>query len=170
MLKKVLRAIDTMSEWSGWVVSLLIYGVMGTLVYEVCARYIFNSPTIWAHETSTFFFGAYFMLGAAYCLRREGMISVDILYCRLPRRIQAMLNLITFGFFLAVCVILIWAGGKDAAYSWSVWERTNTTWEPPLYPLRTIIPVAALMLLLQGIAQFIRDASIAFTGREIKED
>ena len=170
MLKKTLRFIDNLSDKSGKVISPMIYVVLGTLVFEVFARYLFNRPTIWAHETSTFFYGAYFMLGAAYCLRHEGMITVDIIQRRLPRRIQALLNMITFVFFLAVCLVLLWLGGKDALYSWKVGEHTNTTWEPPLYPLKTVIPVAAFLLLLQGIARFIRDASIACTGKEIKEN
>ena len=170
MLKKTLRFIDNLSDKSGKVISPMIYVVLGTLVFEVFARYLFNRPTIWAHETSTFFYGAYFMLGAAYCLRHEGMITVDIIHRRLPRRIQALLNMITFVFFLAVCLVLLWLGGKDAIYSWKVWEHTNTTWEPPLYPLKTVVPVAAFLLLLQGVARFIRDASIAFTGKEIKEN
>jgi TRAP-type mannitol/chloroaromatic compound transport system permease small subunit len=61
-------------------------------------------------------------------------------------------------------------GGQDAAYSWSVREHTNSTWAPPLYPLRIVIPVAASLLFLQGIARFIRDVSIMFTGKELKED
>ena len=170
MLKKTLRFIDNLSDKSGKVISPMIYVVLGTLVFEVFARYLFNRPTIWAHETSTFFYGAYFMLGAAYCLRHEGMITVDIIQRRLPRRIQALLNMITFVFFLAVCLVLLWLGGKDALYSWKVGEHTNTTWEPPLYPLKTVIPVAAFLLLLQGVARFIRDASIALTGKEIKEN
>jgi len=170
MLNKSLRFVDNLSEWSGRVVSLLIYGMLGTLVYEVFARYVFNAPTIWAHETSAFFFGAYFMLGAAYCLRREGMISVDVIYRRLSRRTQAILDVITFFFFLAVCFTLIWPGGIDALHSWRVGEHTNTTWMPPLYPARTVIPVAALLLVLQGIANFIRNARIAFTGRALKEE
>ena len=170
MLKRILRFIDNLSEWSGKVVSLLIYGVLGTLIYEILARYLFNKPTIWAHETSVFFFGAYFMLGAAYGLKNEGMIHVDIIIRRLPRRTQATLNVITFLFFLAVCMSLVWGGGNDAVYSWRVWEHTNTTWGPPLYPLKTVVPIAAFLLLLQGIAHLIRDACIAFTGKELKED
>lgn len=170
MLKKALRFIDQLSEWTGRVTSFLIYGVLGTLVYEVFARYVFNSPTIWAHETSSFFFGGYFMLGAAYCLRHDSMIHVDILCRRLSPRKQAALNVLTFVLFVAVCVPLIWMGGKDAAYSWSVREHTNSTWAPPLYPLRIVIPVAASLLFLQGIARFIRDVSITFTGKELKED
>jgi TRAP-type mannitol/chloroaromatic compound transport system permease small subunit len=170
MLARILLFIDNLSDKSGKVVSLLIYGVLGTLVFEVFARYLFNRPTIWAHETSTFFYGSYFMLGGAYCHRHQGMISVDIIHRRLPRRVQAFLNVITFVILLAICLVLIWLGGLEAIYSWQVREHTNTTWEPPLYPLRTVIPIAAVLLLLQGIAQFIRDVSIAFTGREIKEN
>ena len=169
MLNKSLRLIGNLSEWSGRVVSLLVYGIMGTLIYEVFARYIFNKPTIWAHEASGFFFGAYFMLGAAYCLRHEGMISVDIIYRHLSRRTQSVLDVITFIFFAAVCVTLIWPGWIDAIHSWHIGEHTNSTWMPPLYPARTVIPVAACLLLLQGTAKFIRDAITAITGRELKE-
>jgi len=170
MLKTSLRFIDNMSEWSGRIVSWLIYGVLGTLIYEIFARYLFNKPTIWAHETSSFFFGTYFILGAAYCLRNDGMIFVDIFSSRLSQRKQAVLNVVTFIFFLMVCITLIWAGGQDAIYSWNVLEHSNTTWGPPLYPLRMVIPVGAVLLLLQGFGRFVRDASIAFTGKELKED
>ena len=169
MLSKSLRFIDILSEWSGKVVSVLIYGTLLTLVYEVFARYVFNAPTNWAHETSAFFFGAYFMLGAAYCLYREGMISVDIIFRRLPKRTQAILNVITFIFFLGVCFILIWYGGIAAADSWRAEEHSNSVWRPPVYHIRTAIPVGAFLLVLQGIAKFIRDASIAFSGKELEE-
>jgi TRAP-type mannitol/chloroaromatic compound transport system permease small subunit len=170
MLRKTLRFIDRLSDVSGKIVSPLIYGVLGTLVFEVFARYFFNRPTIWAHETSTFFFGAYFMLGAAYCLRHDGMIAVDIISRHLPLRIQAALNMLGFIILLSICLVLIWFGGKEAIYSWTIWEHSNTTWEPPLYPLRTVVPLASLLLLLQGIARFIRDTSVVLTGRTLKED
>ena len=170
MLRRILCGIDSLSEKIGKIISILVYGVMGTLVFEVFARYFFDRLIIWAHETSAFLFGAYFLLGGAFCLRREGMIFVDVIYARLSRRKQAVLNMITFSFFVAVCYVLIWLEGQEAIYSWRVWERTNTTWEPPLYPLKTVTPVAAFLLLLQGIANFIREASIAFSGKELKEE
>jgi TRAP-type mannitol/chloroaromatic compound transport system permease small subunit len=170
MVRKFLRGIDNLSEKTGRFVSILVYGVLGTLVFEVFARYIFDKPTIWAHETSTFFFGAYFLLGGAFCLRREGMIFVDVIYGRLSRRKQAILNMITFPFFLAVCYVLIWLGTQETIYSWSVWERTNTTWEPPLYPLKTVVPVAAFLLFLQGVANFIRELTIALGRKELTEE
>jgi TRAP-type mannitol/chloroaromatic compound transport system permease small subunit len=169
MLKKAVHFIDHLSEWNGKITHFLIYGFLGTLVYEIFARYLFNSPTIWAHEMSTFFYGAYFLLGAAFSLRRGGMISVDILVNRLSRRARAFLNVITFFFLLSVCLALLWLGGKDALYSWSIRECTNSTWGPPLYPLRMVIPVSAFLLMLQGMADFIREACIAFTGKELEE-
>ncbi len=170
MLMRILRGIDSLSEFTGKITSILVYGVMGTLVLEVFARYFFDRPTIWAHETSAFLFGAYFLLGGAFCLRREGMIFVDVVYSRISRRKQAAVNMITFVFFLAVCYVLIWLGSQEAIYSWSVWERTNTTWEPPLYPLKTVTPVGAFLLLLQGIANFIREANMALRGKELREE
>jgi TRAP-type mannitol/chloroaromatic compound transport system permease small subunit len=170
MLRTILRGVDSLSEKTGKIISILIYGVLGVLVFEVFARYFVDRPTIWAHETSAFLFGAYFLLGGAFCLRREGMIFVDVIFARLSRRKQAVLNMITFPFFLGVCYVLIWLGGEEAIYSWNVWEHTNTTWEPPLYPLKTVTPVAAFLLLLQGFVNFIREASMALRGKELKEE
>ena len=169
MLRRILGWIDNLTEKTGHIFSILIYGVIGVLVFEIAARYFFNQPTIWAHETSTFLYGAYFLLGGAFCLHREGMINVDIVYRHLSPRRQAVLNMFTFLFLFVMCGVLIWWGGQEAIYSWSVWERTNSTWEPPLYPLKTIVPLAAFLLLLQGVARFIRDASIALTGKDLKE-
>ncbi len=165
MLNRVLRFIDSLSDWSGRIAGVLILGMLGPLLYEVVARYIFRAPTLWAHETSGFVFGFYFMLGAAFCLRIKGHVAVDILYIRLSARAQAILDVITFFLFLAMCVALIWYGGMAALTSWQSNEHTNSVWGPPLYPLRTIVPIGALLLFLQGVGKFIRDVTVAVTGK-----
>src|SRR3990172_12684201 len=167
-MQRTLKLIDGLSYWSGRAVCILIYGMVASLLYEVISRYLFNAPTNWAHDAATYFFGTYFMCGAAYCLRTKRMISVDLIYGRLSRRTQAIINVCTFIFFLAICYTLIWLGGKDAIASWRVGERSiASTWRPILYPLKMVIPVATFLLLLQGLADFVREASMAFTGKEL---
>ncbi|MCK4794857.1 MAG: TRAP transporter small permease subunit [Desulfobacteraceae bacterium] len=165
MLNRVLHFIDSFSDWSGKIASVLVFGILGVLLYEIVARYLFNAPTLWAHETSGFIFGFYFLLGAAYCLRTKGHVSVDILYDRLSTRTQAILDVVTFVLFLAVCITLIWYGGKAAANSWRLNEHTSSLWGPPLYPLRTVVPIGALLLLIQGVGKFVRDFTTAVTGK-----
>ena len=160
-----MRFIDRVSYWSGTITSFLIYAMLGSLLIEVIARYAFNSPTSWAHDVATYSFGAYFMLGAAYALRSGRMISVDIIFGRLSRRNQAIVNSLTFIFFLSVCYVLIWQSGHDALLSWNARERSiYSTWGPPLYPLKMVVPIATFMLLLQGVANVIREVTIALGG------
>jgi TRAP-type mannitol/chloroaromatic compound transport system permease small subunit len=154
-----------MSEWSGHLSSFLIFGILGTLLTEILLRYIFDLPTIWAHELSGFIFGAYFMLSSAYVLHIKGHVGVDIVYGRLPVRTRAIIDLITFIFFVLVCITLIWWGGRVALQSWQTGERTSSDWLPPLAPIRTVIFIGALLLLLQGVTKFVEDLRIAFHKR-----
>ncbi len=164
----MIRVIDRVSYWSGVVVSVLIYAMMGSLLFEVISRYGLNTPTSWAHDVATYSFGTYFMFGAAYALRGGRMISVDLIFARLSRRRQAIINTITFIFFLSVCYVLIWQGGQDALASWKAGERSIvSTWRPPLYPLKLVLPIATSLLLLQGLVNFAKEASIAFRGKEL---
>jgi len=169
VIKRIVDHIDSFSDRSGQVVSVLAYGMLASLLIEVLLRYIFNEPTIWAHEVGAYLFGAYFMLGGAYCLRHKGHVAVDILYIRLSRRKQAVLDVITFSLFLSVCITLLWYGGVLAKDSWRIFEHSNSTFGPPIYPIKTVIPIAGGLLLIQGLAKFVRDLVIVVTGKELGE-
>ena len=97
------------------------------------------------------------------------MISVDLFFARLSRRTQAVINTLTFIFFLSVCYVLIWLGGQDALASWKAGERSIvSTWRPPLYPLKIVVPIATFLLLLQGLANFLKEVTMAFRGKELE--
>lgn len=168
MLKKCAQAIDKVGKWSGEIIAPLALVYMAILTFEIVARYCFNAPTKWAHETSTFIFGAQFMLGGAYCFWRGSMVNVEIFHDRLPLRVRAILDLVTFLLPLGICVLMIWLGGNIFLVSLGKLEHTNTVFGPPLYPLRGVIPVAGFLLLTQVVAKFARDLHIAITGEELK--
>src|SRR3990170_2565117 len=128
-----IRLIDAITAWSGERVRWLIIPLVGALSYEVFARYLFNAPTVWAFEITYMLYGSHFMLGAAYALYEGAHIRTDIFYSRFPVRWQ------------------------DAVESWRILERSDaSTWRPPLYPLKTVIPVAALLLLIQAVSEFLK--------------
>jgi len=162
-----LHVIDNISDWSGKLVSFLIVFMIGLISYEVVLRYIFNAPTIWSHETSLFLYGAYAILAGAYTLRHRWHVNMDIVYARLSQRQRAIVDLLTSALFFVFCIVLLWHGGQFALRSLQLLETTTTPWDPPLYPLKLTIPVAAFLLLLQGLAKFIRDLIIAITGKEL---
>jgi len=168
MVKRFVCLIDSVSKWSGQIIAPLVLVSLAVLIFEITARYFFNAPTKWAHETSTFVFGAQFILGGAYCFYRGSMVSVEILHDRLPIRGRAILDLLLFLAPLAICVVMIWRGGWWFLDSVKINEHTQTVFGPPLYPLRGLIPLAAFLLLMQVVAKFVRDLHIAITGEVLK--
>lgn len=164
-VERLLHLIDTISEWSGKIVSPLIIFVMAIIMYEIVARYAFNAPTIWAHETSAFVYGAHFILGGGYALRHGEHVNVDVLYGRFPPRMRAITDLVTSILFYLFCGVLLWAGVEMAWRSLRLLETSQTIFSPPVYPIRLMIPLGAFLILLQGSAKFIRDFIMAITGR-----
>ena len=167
-LKRVLGIIDNFSEWVAKILSPLVIVMTLIMMCEITLRYVFNKPTLWAHETTSMIFGAYFMLGGGYCLRYRGHVNMDIIINRLPPREKAILGVVGYSLFFIFCVVLLWEGGEMALKSLRVQEHTTSVWGPPWYPVKMTIPIGAFMILLQGLANFIRDLALAITGREIK--
>ena len=158
--------IDAVSNWSGKLVAFLIPTLAGVEVYEVVARYGFGRPTIWAHELSSMLFGTFILIGGAYTLLHHGHMNMDIVYNRLPLRGRALLDVLTFFLFLAFVGVLLWKGWESAWRSIRLLEHDSTEWAPPLYPFKLILPLSALLLLLQGLAKFINNFRILITGRK----
>jgi TRAP-type mannitol/chloroaromatic compound transport system permease small subunit len=168
MIQRSLRIVDSVGKWSGLIVAPLALLYLAILLFEMISRYGFGSPTLWAHETSTFLFGAQFMLGGAYCFWRGSMVNVEIFHDRLPARPRAVLDLFLFTIPLVVLGTMLWQGGWFFWDSVQVFEHSDSVFSPPLYPLRGVIPLAAFLFLAQAAAKFIRDLHLAFTGKELQ--
>jgi len=163
-MNHILRFIDLLSEWTGKVTSFLIVAMSLIIGFEVVARYVFKSPTVWAHEVSAMVFGAYIILGGAYTLHLRGHVNVDVLYGGLTVRWRALIDVITFWVFALFCVALVWKGGEIALKSLKFLERSGSVWNPPIYHMKIIISVGCLLLFLQGLSKFIRDLRTLFKG------
>jgi len=157
---KYVRAIDRISDWSGRIVSYLVYPLVGGGAYEVIARYLFHAPTEWAYDVTYMLYGSIFMLGAAYTLLTKGHIRTDFFYSKWSPQKQGKIDAIMYLvlFFPGIIFYLI-AGIDYAANSWSTHERANSPWMPIIYPFKTVIPLTALMLLIQGVSEFIKSIS-----------
>ncbi|MBA7469041.1 hypothetical protein ES707_04303 [subsurface metagenome] len=151
------HVIDAISERVGKGISYLVILMVLLLVYEVIMRYAFNSPTVFAHEASLFLYGTTGMLAGAWVLRHEGHVRMDAIYGRLSPRTRAIIDLATAPLFFLLVGVVLWTGWDMAYFSVKVNEHTQTPWGPPYYPLKLAIPLAALLILLQGIVKFIRD-------------
>jgi len=114
------------------------------LFLEVMLRYVFSSPTIWAHELTVHFFGAYSVLAGAYVLLHNEHIRVDIIYDRFSPRGRAIIDSVTYLLFFLFIVALLRYGIMTA---WRAVELRQTVspspWGSPIWPLKITIPIAA---------------------------
>ena len=163
-LDRIISCIEKVNIAVGKAASWLIIPMGGALVIEVVLRKI-GYPTIWAMDFSTMMYGTHFYLGAAFTLYLGKHIRTDFLWENWPPKVKAVLDAAQYIlFFLPGMAIYLYVTTEFAAESWSFWEVMATTWRPPAYLYKTVIPVSALLLLLQGIVEFIKCVRVV-TGR-----
>jgi TRAP-type mannitol/chloroaromatic compound transport system permease small subunit len=166
-MKGFCRVIDRINEKAGKLISFLILILVAVVLYEVCARYLFNRPTIWAQEISQMIYGAYVILLGGYVLQRGGHVNVEILYGKFRPRTRAIIDLFTWLLFFFFCGLILVKGWEMAWDSFIVRETEPTSFAPPVYPIKMTIPLGALLILLQGLARFLRSLTLAISGKEM---
>lgn len=159
-MQKLLLSVDTLSTWVGHAFSWLIVGLTLLISWEVFSRYALDHPHAWAFDAMIMLYGTLFMMAGAYTLAKSGHVRGDVLYGFFRPRTQATVDIILYiAFFLPGVIALTYAGYYYASESWAINEHSNITAEgPPIYPFKTVIPVAGAFLLLQGIVEIIRCA------------
>jgi TRAP-type mannitol/chloroaromatic compound transport system permease small subunit len=157
-MQKILITIDKISTFVGKIFSWLIVGLTFLITYEVFVRYALSSPHQWAFDTMLQMYGTLFMMSGAYTLSKNGMVRGDVLYGFFPQRVQAGLDLSLYIlFFLPGVTALCWAGYTYAGESWAMFEHSSITASgPPVYPFKTIIPLAGTFILVQGFVEIYR--------------
>lgn len=137
---------------------MLIYPLLIVVVYEVIMRYAFNAPTAWGFEATTFLYGLHFMFGLTYTDLYDGHVKVDIFTSHFREKTQAILKIITnLVFFMPVMSCLTIWSAIFAYKSTLGLERNPTSWAPPIWPLKILMAVCFFFLLLQGIANLLKD-------------
>ena len=162
----VLHTIDGISTWVGKAFAWLIVLLMGVVCIEVFKRYLMNAPTAWIFDAENMLYGTCFMLGGAYALSRGQHVRGDIFYRNWPVKVQGAVDLFLYIFaFFPGIVALISVGAQWAGQSWAIHERSFTSEAaPPLYPLKTVIPIAGPLMAIQGVAETIRSFVALRTG------
>lgn len=157
-MQKLLLTVDKISTFVGQAFSWLIVSLTLMISWEVFSRYALDNPHSWALDVMVMMYGTLFMMAGAYTLAKAGHVRGDVLYGFFEPRTQATIDLILFIlFFMPGVFALTYAGYYYAAESWAIDEHSTITSEgPPLYPFKTILPLAGAFLLLQGIVEIIR--------------
>jgi TRAP-type mannitol/chloroaromatic compound transport system permease small subunit len=157
-MQKLLLFVDKVSTFVGHAFSWLIVLLTLHVSWEVFSRYVLSNPRAWAFDGMIMLYGTLFMMAGAYTLAKSGHVRGDVLYGFFEPRTQATIDLVLYiVFFLPGVIALTYAGYFYAAESWAINEHSNITAEgPPIYPFKTVIPVAGAVLLLQGIVEIVR--------------
>ena len=157
-MQNLLLFIDKISTWIGQFFSWLIVALTFMISWEVFSRYFLDNPHAWAFDVMSMMYGSLFMMAGAYTLSKNGHVRGDVLYGFFPPRLQAWFDLILyFVFFIPGVFALAYAGYGFAADSWAINEHSNVTADgPPVYPFKTILPIAGAFLLAQGLVEIVR--------------
>jgi len=158
MNSKLLIWVDRFSALVGKTFAWSVLVLTLAIGFEVFSRYVLGQPTEWAFDASYILYGTLFMMAGAYALSRNGHVRGDFLYRKWPPRRQAWFDLVLyFIFFFPGILALIWSGYDFAKMSWIMREHSSASPNgPPVYHFKTLIPIAGLLLLIQGVAEVIR--------------
>ncbi len=165
--RAAIQTIERISNWSGIVTAWLIIPMTIAVTWEVVARHFFRAPTIWAFDVTYMLYGTHFMLGTAYTLMRIGHVRTDMLYQGWSIRRQNIIDAIGyFFFFFPAMILLFYFGWQESSHSWAIGETSDASpWRPIVYPFKTVIPLTAVLLLVQGVGELLKSLYAIRTGR-----
>lgn len=168
------RYIDTLNDRAGRALYWLTLVMVGVGAFNAIARYLDKytglglSSNLWI-EMQWYLFSLVFLLGAAYTLQYDDHVRVDVLYSQLSRKGQAWINILgTVLFLLPFCGVVLWVSLPFVESSWAILEGSPDPGGLPRYPIKTVIPLALLMVMAQGVALVIREAAV-LRGHEVAE-
>ncbi|MBM3596812.1 MAG: TRAP transporter small permease subunit [Alphaproteobacteria bacterium] len=165
-VQRFLLATDRISAWSGKAFAWLIVALALVVGIEVFKRYILNAPTAWIFDLNSMLYGTLFMMCGAYALAQNAHVRGDFLYGSMKPRVQAALDLTLYIlFFVPGILALAYAGYGFAELSWRINEHSNVTADgPPVYHFKTFIPIAGVLVMLQGLTEIARCVVCLRTG------
>lgn len=158
MLNQLLNTIDKNSERIGKAVAFMCLAMIIVLMFEVSARYLFNQPTEWAHESTTMLYGTFCILGAVWTLREKKHVRTEVVYQIMPPKLKLFCDVLSGVIVLVMLMVFFYAAFEFAADSWKAKEiSSKSTWGIIVYPFKTVIPVAIFLMFFQQLAHTIRD-------------
>lgn len=155
---KFIHSIEGLSTWVGRAFAWCILILTLAVCYEVFVRYVLNAPTVWAFDMMVQMYGALFLMAGPYALAQDAHVRGDVLYRLFSVRWQARLDFVLYIlFFFPGMMALFWYGWEIASDSWRYKE---VSWNSPariqIYFFKTLIPVAGVLLMTQGLAELMR--------------
>jgi TRAP-type mannitol/chloroaromatic compound transport system permease small subunit len=160
-IRLFVRLVDRLNLWVGRFAMSLFFVLAAILLTSTLSRLFFGAPVNWALEMSQFVLSAYYLLGGAYTLQREGHVRMDLFYSRLPPKRRAGIDAFTALFVMFYLGVMIWGGVSSTNYAITYGQTNYSAWAPVLWPIKTIMTIGIVLMLLQFIANFFRDIATA---------
>ncbi|RJR22748.1 MAG: TRAP transporter small permease subunit [Desulfobacteraceae bacterium] len=172
LLQRICYGIDRITDIQGKIACLIALPMVVSLVYEVFARYMFNAPTKWSYDVTYMIYGSHYLLGAGFALLYKVHIRIDVIYNLFPQKIRQVIDVIGYiFFFFPVVIILVLSAISMASDAYNSGEVSQfSPWAPILWPFKSIMAIAFIFLFLQGIAEFLRAATILIKGESRGEN
>jgi TRAP-type mannitol/chloroaromatic compound transport system permease small subunit len=163
---RVVHAIDAFTDVIGKLIAFLVVLLTLALCFEALSRYLFGAPTIWAYDVTYILSGTLFMLGASYALLWGAHIRTDMIYRGLSPRRQGMLDAALYlVFFFPGMFFFLLAGYEYAFRSWLGNEQAAVSpWRPIIWPFKGILPLTAILLMIQGVSELLKSIYAAVEG------
>lgn len=136
--------------------SLLMFVIVPVMLFAVIARYVFNTPSIWAMELATLVFGPYFLLAGPHLLHIRAHVGLDLVQHTVRPGVRRLLEIINYPIIIAFCVILLFYAVPFAQQAWQYGETSYSSWNPPVWPVKLFVPLALVLLGLQATAEWLR--------------
>ncbi|RKF13574.1 TRAP transporter small permease subunit [Roseovarius spongiae] len=158
MKRIFLGLADGISLALGYIAQAMVLILIGSMVYEVVARYGFGAPTLWAFDIAYMSTGVLFVLGAAQTLRQDAHVRIDFLSARLPRRVRGAIDGVAF--LLVLCPIFAWMASIAGQRAWRAWMISEvehvSPWAPLMWPFYSALSIGLGALALQLAAEGLR--------------
>ena len=165
-LARVFAWVDRTNHWVGTAWAMTVILITAAVCYEVLMRTVFGRPTIWSNEVTIYVSACAYLVAGGYAMLYRRHVRIDVLYLAVSPLNQRRLDMVTFVFFAAYCLTLIYVGGWQAWDALAIWETTGTPWNPPIWPVKLMIPVSGVLLLAQGTVNLLRDLGFGADGTE----
>lgn len=169
-LKKYIQLVDSMNEKIGKAIAWLTLLLVLVVCFDVVSRYVFKSSSVGVQELEWHLFAVIFLMGGAYTLKHEKHVRVDIIFSRLTKKKQAVINLIgTILFLIPFCLLII---NSSIDFFWNSFIIGESSPDPGGLParfiLKAVLPVSFVFILLQGLSLLFKSV-LVLTDKSINK-
>lgn len=152
-----IRSVEAVNRFVGRIIMLLVFAMIGILLYSAISRSFLNMPIIWAVEMAQFTLAAYYLLGGAYSLQLDAHVRMDLFYDRWTPKKRAFTDTITAFCLIFYLVILLQGGISSTEYALQYGQKNYSSWAPPMAPIKILMTLGIFLMLLEAIAIFFKD-------------